>query len=212
MFAKEAWNTHLQIQPVCSALAQNLDVKHDTGTGAVGQSTPTLWKGTAPRAGWWCTHVFHVKEWGEDRAVLYCQSTNWPTNSLHEDAESRHLDLGHGKKQSSLCFHILYCSMAAGGCCCWRDSALSPCILVSSSGRQANSTRRENQTRQINKITNTLEPKILPNQKRNPNKNPKPNPTTQHRNKRKKEGNHHHCPPWPKPSEINQIMVMKKSP
>lgn len=60
---------------------------------------------------------------------LYWQFTNWHTNSLCQEAVSRHLDLACGKKQTNLCIHILHRSMAAGGCFCWRQtSALSLCI------------------------------------------------------------------------------------
>lgn len=146
-----------------------------------GKGQPQELGGDAP------TSSFLVKEWGKDRADLYWQSTNWPTNSLHQDAGSGCLDLGHGKKLNSLCFLILYRSMAAGSCCCWKDSVLPPCIF-SSSGKQANSTLRENKIRQTNKITNPPKPKTIAQ-----TKIPEPNQMTQH-NKRKKEGNHH-CTP-----------------
>lgn len=115
----------LEKKPGTLSYKSNQPVQHQQGTDTgTEKAQPQEVGGDAS------TTSFQVKEWGEDRSVLYCQPTNWHTNSLHQDAGSGCLDLGHGKKQNSLCFHILYHSMAAGGCCCWRDSAVPPCVRL----------------------------------------------------------------------------------
>lgn len=138
-----AWKRSLEHSPINPTSLYYTSTKLKCPTGHwhrhCGRAQPQELGGDAPMTS------FQVKERGEDRAVLYCQPQTGAQTACIRMLEAGVWIWGMGRNKTASAF--TFCTTA------WLQVAAAVAgiwlclpVLVSSSGKQANSTLRENKT------------------------------------------------------------------